>query len=453
MYDYLIYLRFISFLVDDFLTTVRRKFVVDLLEIKPVGKIGATVLVPGSKSYTNRVLLTASLAAGRSVIRNPLMSDDTQFMIACLNKLGILVKSVPDDSALSINGCNGKVPVREAHLYAGNAGTVVRFMTAALTLGCGSYEIDGVERMRNRPIQELLDSLNLLGANVSSKGETGCPPVVIHANGLRGGRVTMKGDVSSQYVSAILLAAPYAIHDVHLVITEDLVSKNYVDMTIDVMTTFGVTVKQDSYKDFWIEAGQCYKGCEYIVEPDASNASYFLAAAAITGGKVRVQGLGTNSLQGDAAFIDILCKMGCSVKKGDDWMEVEGGELKGIEIDMNDTPDVVQTLAAVAVFAKGKTRIRNVKNLRYKETDRITALVTELQKIGVNVIEYDDGLMIEPTPPHPAQIATYDDHRMAMSFALIGLRSKGIKLENPGCVAKTFPDYFERLKEICSGEE
>ncbi|MDR4506559.1 MAG: 3-phosphoshikimate 1-carboxyvinyltransferase [Candidatus Scalindua sp.] len=428
----------------------KEEFVVDILEIKPTGRIRASVLVPGSKSYTNRALITALLAAGPSVIKNPLLSDDTRFMIAGLNTIGVSVKSVPEDNSLLVNGCSGKVPAREANIYAGNAGTVVRFMTAALTLGNGRYEIDGVERMRNRPIQELLDSLNQLGANVVSKDNTGCPPVVIHAHGLKGGTVRMKGDVSSQYVSAILLAAPYATNDVRLVITEDLVSKNYVDMTIDVMRKFGVTVRQDAYREFFIESGQCYKGCGYIVEPDASNASYFLAAAAITGGKVKIEGLGTNSLQGDAAFADILSRMGCTVKKSDDWMEIEGGELKGIDIDMNDTPDVVQTLAVVAVFAKGKTHIRNVKNLRYKETDRIKALVTELQKIGVNVIEYDDGLEIEPAAPHAARIATYDDHRMAMSFALIGLRSEGITLENPDCVAKTFPDYFEKLQSICN---
>ncbi|MCP5002530.1 MAG: 3-phosphoshikimate 1-carboxyvinyltransferase [Planctomycetes bacterium] len=421
-----------------------------MLEIKPTGKIQGTVLVPGSKSYTNRALITAALAEGVSTIKNPLLSDDTQFMIACLNKLGVLVKGVPEDNALIVTGCNGQIPVREAGIYAGNAGTVVRFMTAALTIGSGSYEIDGVERMRKRPIQELIDGLNLLGAKVASKENTGCPPVLINANGLVGGTVSMKGDVSSQYISAILLAAPYAANDVNLQITEDLVSRNYVDMTIDVMEKFGVSVGQDSYRKFFIKSGQRYKGCKYIVEPDASNASYFQAAAAITGGKIRIEGLGTNSLQGDAAFADILYKMGCSVRKSEEWMDIEGGELNGIDIDMNDTPDVVQTLAAVAVFAVGKTRIRNVKNLRYKETDRITALVNELQKIGINVIEFDDGLEIEPATPHPAEISTYDDHRMAMSFALVGLRAEGIKLENPGCVAKTFPDYFEKLSAICN---
>lgn len=416
-----------------------------MIEIIPTNKINATVKVPGSKSYTNRALIAASLAKGKSVIKNALLSEDTQLMTTCLEEIGISVKSIPEDNSLIVRGCVGTIPAKEANLFAGNAGTVVRFMTAVLTLGKGSYEIDGVERMRNRPIQELLDGLNQLGADVISKENTGCPPVVINSCGLKGGTIRVMGNVSSQYISAILLAAPYANNDVRMIITDDLVSKKYVDMTIEVMNRFGVNVKRDAYKEFYVKSGQNYKGCEYIVEPDASSASYFFAAAAITGGKVRVEGLGEKSLQGDASFVDILGKMGCITRKNGDWLEVEGGKLKGIDIDMNDTPDVVQTLVAVAVFAEGKTRIKNVKNLRYKETDRINALVNELEKIGVKVKEYEDGLEIEPVAPHSAEISTYNDHRMAMSFALIGLRTRGIKIKNPECVDKTFPDFFERL--------
>ncbi|MEE9605902.1 MAG: 3-phosphoshikimate 1-carboxyvinyltransferase [Candidatus Scalindua sp.] len=420
-----------------------------MLEIKPAHGIDVTVKVPGSKSYTNRALIMASLAAGESVIKNVLLSDDTRLMMACLKEVGVSIKSGQEDNALVIKGCGGGIPAGEANLFAGNAGTVVRFMTAALTLGKGRYEIDGVERMRNRPIQELLNGLNQLGADVTSKETTGCPPVVINASGLKGGTIKMKGNVSSQYISAILLAAPYATNDVHIIITDDLVSKSYVDMTIEVMNKFGVNVKRNSYKEFHVESGQSYKGCEYMVEPDASSASYFFAVAAITGGKVRVEGLGENSLQGDASFVDILGKMGCVARKAKGWLEVEGGKLRGIDIDMNNTPDVVQTLVAVAVFAEGKTRIRNVKNLRYKETDRISALVNELKRIGVKVREYEDGLEIEPsTAPHSAEISTYNDHRMAMSFALIGLRIRGIKIKNPECVHKTFPDFFERLEKL-----
>jgi len=420
-----------------------------MLEIKSVDKVNATVRVPGSKSYTNRALITASLATGESAIKNALLSEDTRIMISCLNEIGVHVSIVPEENALIVKGCEGIIAAEEAKLFAGNAGTVVRFMTAVLTLGKGQYEIDGIERMRKRPIQQLIDALNRLGADVASKEGTGCPPVLINAGGLMGGRVEIPGNVSSQYISAILLSAPYADNDVSIIITDDLVSKNYVDMTIDVMSKFGVDVERDYYKEFCVKSGQNYKGCEYIVESDASGASYFLAAAAITGGRVRVEGLGEDSLQGDAKFVDVLREMGCSVKKSSDWLEVEGGALRGVDVDMNDTPDVVQTLASVAVFAEGNTRIRNVRNLRYKETDRITAIVNELKKVGVGVKEFEDGIEIIPSPPHSAEISTYNDHRMAMSFALIGLRVQGIKIKNPGCVDKTFPDFFERLRTLC----
>lgn len=420
-----------------------------MIEIKSVDKVNAAIRVPGSKSYTNRALITASLAAGESTINNALLSEDTRIMISCLNEIGVDVSSVPDENAITVKGCDGTIPAKGAKLFAGNAGTVVRFMTAVLTLGKGQYEIDGIERMRNRPIQQLIDTLNRLGADVVSKEGTGCPPVLINAHGLTGGRGEIPGSVSSQYISAILLAAPYASSDVRIIVIDDLVSRNYVDMTIDVMSKFGVDVERESYREFCVKTGRNYKGCEYNVEPDASGASYFFASAAITGGRVRVEGLGEDSLQGDAKFVDILREMGCRVRKSSDWMEVEGGALRGVDVDMNDTPDVVQTLASVAVFAEGNTRIRNVRNLRYKETDRIMATVNELKKVGVGVREFEDGLEINPSPPHSAEISTYNDHRMAMSFALIGLRAKGIKIKNPECVEKTFPDFFERLQQLC----
>ena len=419
-----------------------------MIEIKSVDKLDTTVSVPGSKSYTNRALITAALATGESVIKNPLLSEDTQIMISCLREIGIDVKSVPEENAVLVKGCEGAIPVERVRLFAGNAGTVMRFITATLTIGKGQYKTDGIERMRQRPIQQLIDALNQLGADVVSIDGTGYPPVLINASGLKGGRVEISGDISSQYISAILLAAPYAKSDVSVVVIDDLASKNYVDMTIDVMNKFGVDVERDSYREFYVKSGQTYKGCEYIVEPDASGASYFFAAAAIAGGRVRVEGLGESSLQGDIKFVDILKEMGCSVKKSSDWLEVEGGALRGVDVDMNDTPDVVQTLASVAVFAEGNTRIRNVSNLRYKETDRITAIVNELKKVGVEVKEFDDGIEIIPSPPHSAEISTYNDHRMAMSFALLGLRVEGIKIKNPECVEKTFPDFFERLQQL-----
>lgn len=419
-----------------------------MIEIKPVGRIDAAVKIPGSKSYTNRALITALLADGESVIKNALISEDTGVMVSCLKEIGIPVNKISEDGTFVVKGCAGKIPVNNAKLFASNAGTVVRFLTTVLTLGGGQYEIDGNERMRQRPIQQLIDALNHLGADVMSKEGTGCPPVVINANGLGGGTVEIPGNISSQYISSILLSASYANNDVRIIVINDLASKNYIDMTIDVMSKFGVAVERNSYKEFFVKEGQNYRGCEYMVEPDASGASYFFAAAAITGGRIRVEGLGEDSLQGDATFVDILKKMGCRIRKSRDWLEVEGGELVGIDVDMNDTPDVVQTLAPVAVFAEGKTRIRNVRNLRYKETDRIAAIVNELRKAGIEAKEYEDGLEINPSTPHAAQISTYNDHRMAMSFSLLGLRTKGIKIENPECVEKTFPDFFERLKKL-----
>ncbi len=420
-----------------------------VIEIKPItGKIDAVVCVPGSKSYTNRALLIAALADGESTITNALYSDDTKYMASSLNALGIPVKEDHNGNRFIIQGKGGVIPVTQANLFVGNAGTAMRFLTAMLTLGNGRYEIDGVERMRQRPIQDLLDGLTQLGADAQSKNNNGCPPVVVQAKGLRGGAAVVKGDLSSQYFSALLMTAPYAESDVSIAVKGDLVSKRYVDMTIASMCQFGVEVGNDDYKVFHIKYGQRYRAMRYDVEGDASAASYFLAAAAITGGRVRITGLGSSSLQGDVHFAGVLRSMGCKVTMSANSVEVQGDSLRGVDVDMGDMPDVVQTLAAVAVFANGKTRVRNVKNMRIKETDRIAAVVTELRRMGISAVEYEDGLEIEPSTPKPAEIETYDDHRMAMSFALIGLRAKGVKIKHPECVSKTFPDYFQRLDAL-----
>ncbi|OHC05564.1 MAG: 3-phosphoshikimate 1-carboxyvinyltransferase [Planctomycetes bacterium RIFCSPHIGHO2_12_39_6] len=423
-----------------------------MIEIKPVkGKVNAIVKVPGSKSYTNRALITAALAEGNSVISNALFSEDTKRMATSLNALGISIEEDQNTCKYLVHGKGGDIPAKEANLFVGNAGTAMRFLTAMLTLGNGIYEIDGIERMRQRPIQDLLDGLKQLGADAVSKYDNGCPPVVIRAKGLRGGLAVVKGDLSSQYFSALLMTAPYAESDVHIEVKGGLVSKRYVDMTIGLMQQFGVKVINNNYKTFFIVTGKRYRAIQYEVEPDASAASYFFAVAAITGGKVKVEGIGKNSLQGDIHFVDVLGNMGCKVKWGDNWTEIEGNTLHGIDVDMNDMPDVVQTLAAVAVFARGKTRVRNVRNMRIKETDRIAAVVNELRRMGISATEYEDGFEIEPSQPNPAIIETYEDHRMAMSFALIGLRVNGIAIKNPGCVAKTFPDYFQRLEGLRGG--
>ena len=419
-----------------------------MIEIIPIKNLNAVVTVPGSKSYTNRALVLAALSHGKSLIKNALFSDDTTYMISALKDLGVEISEDHKGKTISINGTGGKIPVTNSDLFVGNAGTAMRFLTAMLTLSNGRYKIDGVERMRNRPISDLLDGLNQLGADVVSINKTGCPPVLIKANSLKGGMCKIKGDLSSQYISALLMTAPYSNSNVTINIVGDLVSKKYVDMTLSLMEYFEVSVQNRSYKEFFIKKGQKYIGKEYYVEADASSASYFLAAAAITGGRVRVQGIGSESVQGDVSFADLLEKMGCKIKKDKDFIEINGGELKGIDVDMSDMPDVAQTLAAVAVFATGKTRVRNVPNLKIKETDRIAAVANELRRIGIRCSEYDDGFEIEPCQPHGAEIETYDDHRMAMSFSLIGLKTKGIKIKNPKCVNKTFPNFFNEFKKL-----
>ena len=420
-----------------------------MIEIKPVtGKIDAVVIVPGSKSYTNRALVTAALADGESTITNALFSDDTNYMATSLNALGIPIKEDHSTNRFIIQGKGGIIPAKQANLFIGNAGTAMRFLTAMLTLGNGVYEIDGIERMRQRPIQDLLDGLKQLGADVVSKFNNGCPPVLIRGIGLHGGSAVVKGDLSSQYFSALLMTAPYAKNNVSIEVKGKLVSKRYVDMTIMLMRQFGVDVKNKDYETFFVKSGQSYKAIHYEVEGDASAASYFFAAAAITGGKVRIMGIGSDSLQGDIHFLDVLKSMGCRVNASANWIEVQGDSLHGVDVDMGDMPDVALTLASVAVFARGKTRVRNVKNMRIKETDRIAAVVNELRRIGISAVEYEDGFEIEPSIPKPAEIETYDDHRMAMSFALVGLRAPGIVIKNPECVSKTFPDYFQRLEAL-----
>jgi len=419
-----------------------------MIEMQPRRGIDATATVPGSKSYTNRALIAAALAHGASILRNVLRSDDTRYMAQALNTLGIRVEEL-DETTLRVEGCGGVIPARSAELFVGNAGTAMRFLTAALCLGNGSFTIDGDERMRQRPIQDLLDGLAQLGADAVSTHGTGCPPVRVRAGGLNGGTVRMPGDKSSQYFSAILLAAPYARGDVEVIPVGPLVSRPYVEMTAALMRDFGASIELagDTMR---VNCNRHYRGREYAVECDASAASYFFAAAAVTGGRVRVTGLSRSSLQGDVRFVDVLAEMGCSVTEGttvdsSPFIEVRGGRLRGVSIDMGDMSDVALTLAAVAVFAQGDTAITNVANMRIKETDRIAALATELRRIGQDVEELPDGLIIHPRPVRPARIHTYNDHRMAMSFAVIGLAAAGIVILNPECVSKTFPDFFERL--------
>jgi 3-phosphoshikimate 1-carboxyvinyltransferase len=419
----------------------------DSIEIQPSGPLRARIRPPGSRSLTNRALICAALARGESCLNGALESDDTRVMIEGLRQLGIAVEHDPSARTIRVTGCDGRPRAASAELVLGNSGTTVRFLTALATLGHGVYRLDGTPRMRERPIQDLLDALRQLGADAVSEAGTGCPPVVVRAAGLPGGRAEVAGNISSQFLSAVLQAAPCAASDVVLSVRGELVSKPYVAMTLAVMRAFGVETLSDG-SSFRVPAPQSYRGCTYSIEPDASAASYFFAAAAIAGGTVTVEGLSHSSLQGDVDFCDCLRQMGCEIIDGDAQITVAGKPLHGIDVDMNAISDTVQTLGAVALFADGPTTIRNVGHIRHKETDRIAALAAELRKFGAEIEERPDGLRITPKPLHGAAIDTYDDHRMAMSMALVGLVVPGVVIRDPGCTSKTYPDFFSDLASL-----
>ena len=422
------------------------------LQIEPLtAPVDADVTIPGSKSMTNRALLIAALAEGQTHLINALFSDDTHYMCQALQKLGIYVCADEAAQTFAITGAGGRIPAPSAELFIGNAGTAARFLTAFLTLGNGTYVLDGNARMRQRPIKDLLNGLRPLGASAHCEGkDNACPPVIVVASGLKGGQTVMPGDKSSQYFTALMQVAPYAEQDVEIQVEGDLVSKPYIDLTAAVMRDFGVVVGYRDYTAFRIRAGQRYIGRTYAIEPDASNASYFFAAAALTGGRVKVRHLTAQSVQGDVGFVEVLAQMGCEVRKDPDGIEVRGPrQLSGIDIDMNAMSDVVQTLCALAPFASGPVVVRNVGTMRIKETDRIDALKNELQKLGVRVKTWADGIEAHPASDiRPAALDTYDDHRMAMSLSLIGLKAPGIVINDPGCVNKTFPTYFEVLNTL-----
>jgi 3-phosphoshikimate 1-carboxyvinyltransferase len=414
------------------------------IAIKQIEKVNAKVDAPASKSYTNRALIIAALADGKSTLKNPLVSDDTKFMVAALKELGVNIKQ--EKGKITVKGNGGRFGEAKKELFVGNAGTAMRFLTGAAALAGGTTTITGNDRMKRRPIEDLLDGLRQLGVVCNSAD--GFPPVKVSGHTLRGGTIKMKGNKSSQYFTSIMMISPYAKEDVVISVDGELTSKSYIDITIDVMKKFAVGVDNNNYKKFTVPVG-AYKPCDYQIEGDASSASYFFGAAAITGGKVKVNNLNPKSAQGDINFPSVLKKMGCKVKTGKDFISLEGGKLKGIEVDMNLMPDTVQTLAVVALFAKGKTKIKNISNLRIKETDRIAALASELKKLGAKVDTKKDSITITPAPEYnPAEIETYDDHRMAMSFSLAGLKIQGIKIKNPGCVSKSFPDYWNKFNEL-----
>ena len=417
-----------------------------MIEIKPVQNLQATITVPGSKSYTNRALLIAGLTDGECRLEKPLVSDDTKYMIRALKAFGISVQE--EKEAFIVSGRGGKLSTPEEDIFIGNAGTTMRFLTTFSALVPGKTRLDGDERMRQRPLADLLHCLTQMGVKAVSAKGNGCPPIDIAGGEVPGGEVQLAGDKSSQYLTSILLSAPYFKNDTCIHIQGDLTSKSYADITLDIMKTFGVSVINESYQRFKVKAGDRYNAQTYQVESDWSSASYFLAAAAVTGGEVTLTDINPHSVQGDAQFTSVLEKMGCRVEKKSNTLQIKGNPLKGITINMNNMPDAVQTLAVTALFAEGETVIQGIGNLRIKETDRILALANELTRLGAEVETGEDYLVIRPGDYRGAEIETYDDHRMAMSFAVAGLKIPGIRIKNPTCVEKSFPDFFQRFANL-----
>ncbi|RKU38226.1 3-phosphoshikimate 1-carboxyvinyltransferase [Candidatus Poribacteria bacterium] len=421
-----------------------------MIEIRPVRKpIDATIEIPGSKSYTNRALLVAAMANGVSTLTGALFSDDTHYMSASLRKLGVHIDADEKQARFDVRGNGGDIPVSSADLYIGNSGTTSRSLTAYVSLGHGKFVIDGDEPMRRgRPISDLLDALTQIGVSARSQFDNGHLPVIIQADGLEGGSTRLDVSKSSQFLTALLLIAPHAKNGMEI----EVIGKRempYIDITLAVMEAFGVHAVNEDYRYFRIEGGQEYQPRVYNIEPDASNASYFFAAAALTGGRVTVQHLHADSAQGDLQFVRVLEQMGCQVAFSNTGITVTGPrQLKGIDVDMRTISDTSLTLAAIAPFADSKVTIRNIEHTRWQETDRVHAMVTELRKLSVPVVEHQDGLEISPTPITPAAIDTYEDHRVAMAFSLIGLKVPGIRINDPECVAKTFPHYFQVLERL-----
>ncbi len=421
------------------------------LTLEPIKRIEGEVNLPGSKSLSNRVLLIAALAEGRTHITNLLESDDTRHMLNALKSLGVKYTLSKEGTECVMEGNGGAFICNEPlELFLGNAGTAMRPLTAALTLGKGEFILTGEPRMKERPIGHLVEALKSAGADITYLEKDGYPPLKIIANGLKGGEVEIDGTISSQFLTALLIAAPMAENDMHIAIKGELVSKPYIDITLNIMSRFGVKVLNEHYEKFTVKGSQKYRSAgKYMVEGDASSASYFLAAAAIKGGTVKVTGIGKHSVQGDVAFADVLAEMGANVEWGDDYISVSRGELHAVDMDFNHIPDAAMTIATTALFAEGTTTLRNIYNWRVKETDRLYAMATELRKVGAVVEEGEDYLRI--TPPKQlkhAAIDTYDDHRMAMCFSLLALDPVSVTINDPECTAKTFPAYFDVLESI-----
>lgn len=420
----------------------------DGLRIEPLTEPpSATVSLPGSKSITNRALVAAALAEGISTIRGALFADDTDAMIGVLRALGIVVRVDEVEGTIEVEGCGGELPGRAATVDARMSGTTSRFVVPVAAIGAAPVVVDGSPQLRGRPMDDMIVALRSVGVTVNALDRPGRLPLEI-TGPIRGSHVTVAGHVSSQFASGLLLAG--GVCGLTVSLATDAVSRPYVDMTTRVMADFGAAVREDDGSS-WTVGGGYRAVADYVVEPDASAASYFLAAAAITGGRVRVEGLGRASIQGDVAFADVLARMGAEVDMGDDHVEVRGGPLRGIDVDLRHISDTAPTLAVVAAVAEGPTRVDGIGFIRGKESDRITASVTELRRCGIPAETTDDGFVVSPAgPPRAARVETYDDHRMAMAFALLGLVVGGIEILDPGCVAKTFPGYFAALDGLRS---
>ncbi|HUH67002.1 MAG TPA: 3-phosphoshikimate 1-carboxyvinyltransferase [Syntrophales bacterium] len=416
------------------------------MEIKPVRNLDATFEVPGSKSYTQRALVVASLAEGKTHLTNALISEDTRHLMEALRFLGAGIDVSGNE--ISVTGTQGRIHNPGRVLSLGNNGTALRFLTTLVALGNGRFTLDGSSRLRERPVGPLLDALSMLG--VYSKSRRGCPPVEIDARGINGGSVTFPDVESSQYISSLLISSPYAKSDIGIALAGRTVSEPYIGMTVDVIKRFGgdVIAKEENF--FKIRSGRHYRGLRYIIEGDASSASYFFLAAAVCGGRVRVVGIDPASLQGDIGIIPVMENLGCSVVRGDRWVDVTGGSLHegNMVFDMGNMPDMVPTLAVLGAFRRGRTTITNVSHLRIKESDRISALVNELKKIGADAGETADGLVVGGGKLHGADIETYNDHRIAMSFAIAGLAVPGIRITDRRCVAKSFPGFWDELARL-----
>ncbi|MCH2210380.1 MAG: 3-phosphoshikimate 1-carboxyvinyltransferase [Fuerstiella sp.] len=426
-------------------------------KIKPVTRpVQGVLRPPGSKSITNRALILAALAEGTTELSGVLDSLDTRVMVESLHRLGFRVSHDTTTGQCRIMGRAGRIPADDAKLWLENSGTSIRFLTSLCCLGSGSYRLDGTERMRQRPIGDLVRALRQLGATIDfEKQQSDCPPVIVRgsSSGIAGGAATIQGSISSQFLTSLLMALPSCRNDSDLQVAGTLVSVPYVTMTVKMMKSFGVPVElSDDLSEFHIPTAR-YTARNYEIEPDASAASYLWGAAAVTGGQVTVKGLHRNALQGDVEFATALEQMGCQVIWDTDSVTVSGSAKHGIDIDMNAVSDTAQTLAAVAVFADSPTTIRNVEHIRHKETDRISAVVTELRRVGIRAEEFPDGFKIYPGSPRPAAVRTYEDHRMAMSFSLLGLCAPGIEILDPECTGKTYPGFFDDLDSLCETTE